>query len=89
MPFEEDGQNLISEYNKIYCIYDSKDYLPKFGYYYLLKEKINEPNIINPILISIKNNNKYLDTDKFSENDVTKFNKNLKKKAKDGIVFNY
>jgi len=81
MPFEEDGQNLISEYNKIHCIYDPIDFLPKFGYYYLLNEKMYDPNFINPILTSIKNYNKYLDSDKFSENDVKAFNKNLIKKA--------
>ena len=81
MPFEEDGQNLISEYNKIHCIYDPIDYLPKFGYYYLLNGKMHDPNFINPILTSIKNYNKYLDSDKFSENDVKKFNKNYMKKA--------
>ena len=81
MPFEEEGQNLISEYNRVNNIYDPLDYIPKYGHYYLLEESDKYPNFINAIITSIKNYNKYLTSDKFSTNDVKKFNKNLLKKS--------
>ena len=41
MPFEEEGQNLICEYNRVNNKYDPLDYMPKFGYYYLLENSDN------------------------------------------------
>jgi len=81
MPFEEVGQFLISNYNKRNNIYDPLDFMPKYGNYYLLDEDNIDQNFINSVLTSIKNYNKYLDSDKFTSNDVKKFNKNLLKKS--------
>ena len=94
MPFEEEGQSLICEYNRVNNLYDPLDYMPKFGYYYLLEESENYPNFINSILTSIKNYNKYLTSDKFSPNDVKKFNKNslkktINKKIEQNLIYRY
>ena len=74
MPFEENGMKLISDYNKKYMIYDPLDFLPRFGNYYLLEENdISE--FEEKIQASIKNYNKYLDSDKFKVTDLMQFNK--------------
>ena len=74
MPFEETGMKLISEYNKKYNIYDPLDFLPKYGKYYLLDEHMTK-EFENQVLTSIRNYNKYLDSEKFRETDIKKFNK--------------
>ena len=38
MHFEEEGQFLVSELNKINNKYDPLDFLNKFGFYYLLED---------------------------------------------------
>ena len=73
MPFEDIGLKLISEYNKKNIIYEPIDFLPRYGNYYLLEEK-EYPQLIEKIQTSIKNYNKYLFSDKFTENDIIKFN---------------
>ena len=80
MPFEEEGQKLISKNNKKNNIYDPLDFIPKFGFYYLLEESDKYQDLINSIITSIKNYNKYLTSDKFNPDDVKNFNKNLVKK---------
>ena len=47
--------------------------MPRYGNYYLLEEK-EYPQLIEKIQTSIKNYNKYLFSDKFTENDIIKFN---------------
>ena len=94
MPFEEEGQNLICNYNKINNIYDPLDYIPKYGFYYLLENPEKYNNFINAVLTSIKNYNKYIISDKFTENDVKKFNKNILrnsifKKIEQYLIFNH
>ena len=80
MPFEENGMKLISDYNNKYRIYDPLDFLPRFGYYYLLEE--NEiPELEEKVHASIKNYNKYLNSDKFRVTDLMQFNKNSLKNS--------
>ena len=83
MPFEETGMKLISDYNRKNNIYDPLDFLPKYGNYYLLEEREN-PKLEEKVRTSIKNYNKYLDSDKFRETDIKKFNIN----SLDNSVYN-
>ena len=94
MPFEEEGQNLISQYNNINNIYDPLDYMNKFGYYYLLNDEEKYNDFINAIITSIKNYNKYINSDKFRDTDVKKFNKNsfrktILKKITQNLIYNH
>ena len=81
MPFEEEGQFLVSELNKINNIYDPLDFLNKCGFYYLLEETEKYDKFINKVYTSIKNYNKYILSDKFRPNDIKKFSKNKMKKS--------
>ena len=94
MPFEEEGQNLICQYNNINNIYDPIDYMPKFGNYYLLNDIEKYNNFINAIIISIKTYKKYINSDKFRDNDVKKFNinafkKTLFKKIEQNLIYHH
>ena len=93
MPFEENGMELISDYNRKNMIYDPLDFLPRFGNYYLLEENPNQ-ELEEKIQISIKNYNKYLDSDKFRETDLKKFNKksldnSILKKIDQYLIYNH
>ena len=94
MPFEEEGQYLIDNYNKINNIYEPLDYMHKYGFYYLLENAEKYSNFINAVYTSIKNYNKYIVSDKFSPNDIKKFNKNnlkkfLMRKIDQNLIYNY
>ena len=93
MPFEENGMELISDYNRKNMIYDPLDFLPRFGNYYLLEENPNQ-ELEEKIQISIKNYNKYLDSNKFRETDLKKFNKksldnSILKKIDQYLIYNH
>ena len=93
MPFEEEGQYLIDNYNKINNIYEPLDYMHKYGFYYLLEDTEKYNSFINAVYTSIKNYNKYIVSDKFSINDIKKFNKNnlkkiLSRKIDQNLIFN-
>jgi hypothetical protein len=93
MPFEEEGQYLIDNYNKINNIYEPLDYMRKYGFYYLLEDTEKYNSFINAVYTSIKNYNKYIVSDKFSINDIKKFNKNnlkkfLSRKIDQNLIFN-
>ena len=63
MPFEEEGQFLVRELNKINNIYDPLDFLNKFGFYYLLEDTEKYYGFINKVYTSIKNYNRYIYSD--------------------------
>ena len=93
MPFEEKGMQLISEYNKKNDIYDPLDFLPRYGNYYLLEEN-ESPELEEKVQKSIKNYNKYLDSDKFRKTDIMQFNKksledSVFKKIDQYLIFNH
>ena len=80
MPFEEQGQKMISKLNKKFNVYDPLDYLPKF-----IPDEIADINNIteefaSTVSTSIKNYTKYLTSDKFRETDLKKFNKEALRK---------
>ena len=77
MPFEEEGQKMMNEYNKSNNIYDPLDFLNKFIWEEIFNEEKYSPEFMKNILTSVNNYKKYLDSEKFLMSDLKKFPKNL------------
>ena len=80
MPFEEEGQKMMNEYNKSNNIYDPLDFLNKFIWEEIFNEEKYSPEFMKNILTSVNNYKKYLDSEKFLMSDLKKFSKNIFKK---------
>jgi hypothetical protein len=80
MPFEEEGQKIMKQYNKSVDIYDPLDFLPKYVWEELFKEEKYSPDFIKSVVTSINNYKKYLDSEKFLMSDLKRFSKSLFKK---------
>ena len=80
MPFEEEGQKIMKQYNKSVDIYDPLDFLPKYVWEELFREEKYSPDFIKSVVTSINNYKKYLDSEKFLMSDLKRFSKSLFKK---------
>ncbi len=80
MPFEEEGQKIMNQNNKLSNIYDPLDFLPKFIWEEIFNEERYSQEFIKTIITSINNYKKYLDSEKFLMSDLKKFSKGIFKK---------
>ena len=74
MPFEEEGEMLISEINKTNNTYDPIDFLPKYSSDDIFNEEIYNEDFSKSVITSIANYNKYLVSAKIQKSDLKKFN---------------
>ena len=77
MPFEEEGQRMMSKYNQLNSIYDPLDFLNKFIWEQIFDEEKYSPDFMKNIVTSINNYKKYLVSEKFLMSDLKRFNRNI------------
>ena len=80
MPFEEEGQMLISELNKTSNTYDPIDFLPKYSSDDIFNEELYNEDFSKNVVTSIHNYNKYLVSEKIKKSDLKKCNVQTLKK---------
>ena len=90
MPFEYEGDKMISEFNKINHSYEPIDFLPKYKSDLIFDESLYNEDFSRLVVTSITNYNKYLNSSKITYKDLKKFNKNaLRKKIINKINFKF